>query len=145
VLEGSAYTDLIAVQAATEQAFADRREALPSRHRGCARRSFLEAYPQWAYPRREYGAAEEQASFKVERLDAYLSEWKWRRTVDVRGQISLADRNYQVGTAYCGQSVRVHFDPTDRHLVCVAAHGQALRRVQVPEREVAYILGLEHH
>ena len=31
VLEGSAYTDLIAVQAATEQAFADRREALPSR------------------------------------------------------------------------------------------------------------------
>jgi len=30
-------------------------------------------------------AAEERAAFKLERLDAYLSEWKWRRTVDVRG------------------------------------------------------------
>jgi transposase InsO family protein len=145
VLEGSAYAALVEVQAATEQAFADRREVLPSRHLGCERRPFLAAYPQLVCPRRVYVEAEERACFKLERLDAYLSEWKWRRTVDVRGQISLADRNYKVGAAYCGQSVRVHFEPTDRQLVCVAANGQELGRVQVPELEVEYILGLEHH
>jgi hypothetical protein len=145
VLEGSLYAEVAEVQAATERAFADRREALPSRHVGCDRRPFLQAYPQLACPRRTYGAAEERACFKLERLDAYLSEWKWRRTVDGRGQISLADRNYKVGAAYCGQSVRVHFDPADRHLVCVAANGQELGRVQAPELEVGYILGLEHH
>jgi transposase InsO family protein len=145
VLEGSLYAEVAEVQAATERAFADRREALPSRHVGCERRPFLEAYPQLACPRRAYEASEERAYFKIERVDAYLSEWKWRRTIDGRGQISLADRNYKVGAAYCGQSVRVHFDPAERRLVCVAANGQELGRVQAPELEVEYILGLEHH
>jgi transposase InsO family protein len=144
VLEGSLYADLAEVQVATERAFADRREALPSRHAGCERRPFLEAFPQLVCPRRAYVAAEERAHFQLGRLDAYLSEWKWRRTVDGRGQISLSDRNYKVGAAYHGQSVRVHFDPADRHLVCQLAHGEEVRRVQVPELEVEYILGLEH-
>jgi transposase InsO family protein len=145
VLEGALYATVQEVQAATERAFADRREALPSRHQGCERRAFLQAYPQLACPRRVYQASEERAYFKLERLDAYLSEWTWRRTVDVRGQISLADRNYKVGAAYCGQSVRVHFDTLDRHLVCVAANGHELGRMQVPELEGEYILGLDHH
>jgi hypothetical protein len=145
VLEGAVDAELSEIQVATEQAFADRREALPARHAGCARRPFLVAFPQLAEPRRVYDAAEERASFKVEQLDAYLSEWRWRRTVDSRGQISLADRNYKVGAAYCGQSVRVHFDAVDRQLVCVAANGQVLGRMQVGELEVEYILGLEHH
>lgn len=145
VLEGAVYATVTEVQAATERAFADRREALPSRHLGCERRPFLQAYPDLAYPRRVYTANEERASFKVERLDAYLSEWTWRRTVDRRGQISLANHNYKVGEAYQGQSVRVDFDPIDRHLVCVTASGQQLGRIQVPELEVEYILGLEHH
>ena len=144
VLEGSVYAELSEIQAATEQAFAARREYLPSRHAGCERRPFLVAFPQLAKPRRPYVEAEERAHFAVARLDAYLSEWKWRRTVDVRGQISLADRNYKLGTAYCGQSVRVCFDPSDRRLVCAEASGQELRRVQVPELEVDYILGLTH-
>ena len=144
VLEGSLYAEVAEVQAATERAFADRREALPSRHVGCERRPFLQDYPQLVRPRWKYEASKERAYFTVERLDAYLSEWKWRRTVDVRGQISLADRNYKVGAAHCGQSVRVHFAPVDRHLVCVAANGQEIRRMQVPELEVEYILGLEH-
>jgi hypothetical protein len=64
---------------------------LPSRHAGCDRRPFLAAFPQLACPRRTYVEAEERAHFEVGRVDMYLSEWKWRRTVDVRGQISLAD------------------------------------------------------
>ena len=145
VLEGAVYVELSQIQAATEQAFADRRECLPSRHAGCERRPFLVAFPQLAEPRRPYVEAEEREHFAVARLDAYLSEWTWRRTVDVRGQISLADRNYKLGTAYCGQSVRVSFDARDRQLVCQEASGQEIRRVQVPELEVEYILGLEHH
>jgi transposase InsO family protein len=145
VLEGAVYATVREVQVATERAFTDRREALPSRHQGCERRPFLQAYPQLAYPRRMYAANEERTCFKVERLDAYLSEWKWRRTVDRRGQISLANHNYKVGEAYQGQSVRVHFDAVDRRLVCVAATGQQLGRMQVPELEGEYILGLEHH
>jgi transposase InsO family protein len=144
VLEGAVYAELTEIQAATEQAFADRREVLPSRHSGCEGRAFLVAYPHLACPRQVYVEAEEGTYFKLERVDAYLSEWTWRRTVDQRGQISLANHNYKVGEAYQGQSVRVCFDPADRHLVCRSASGQELKRIHVPELEVEYILGVNH-
>jgi len=145
VLEGIAYADLVALQQATEQAFADRREALPSRHAGCAGRPFVVAFPTLAQPRRPYVPSDEGRQFDLGRVDAYLSQWGWRRTVDLRGQISLANHNYRVGEAYCRQSVQVHFERTDRSLVCQLASGQVVRRLHMPELEADYILGMDHH
>ena len=144
VLEGPAYASLDAVQVATEQAFADRREQLPTRHAGCAGRPFLAAFPTLLIPRQPYHWAEEGQVFDLARVDAYLAGWVWRRTVDSTGQISLADRHYRVGTAYRGQSIKVQFDGTDRGFVGQLATGQEVGRWTVPEVEPVYIRGLEH-
>jgi hypothetical protein len=77
VLEGPAYASLDAVQVATEQAFADRRAQLPTRHAGCARRPFLAAFPTLLTPRRPYHPAEEGQLFDLARVDAYLAGGVW--------------------------------------------------------------------
>ena len=82
--------------------------------------------------------------FDLERVDAYLAEWRWRRTVDARGQISLANHNYRVGSTYQGQSISVQFDPTSRMFVGQQADGQEVRRWSVPDVEPGYIRGGDH-
>jgi transposase InsO family protein len=144
VLDGVAYPSLEALQTATEQAFADRREHLPTRHPGCAGRPFLVAFPALQTARRPYCAAEEAQLFDLERVDAYLAEWRWRRTVDSRGQISLANHNYRVGSTYQGQSISVQFDPTSRMFVGQQADSQEVRRWSVPDVEPGYIRGVDH-
>lgn len=145
VLDGQAYAVVAAIQAATEQAFAERREQLPSRHPGCDGRPFLVAFPGLAQPRRPYRVADEDQLFAPARVDAYLAQWTWRRTVDRRGQISLADHNYPVGVAYRGQTVVVRFDPTDRTCVGRLADGQEVGRWHLPVLEPDYIRGLMHN
>jgi transposase InsO family protein len=144
VLEGPTYPSLAAIQAATEQAFADRREQLPSRHPGCDRRPFLVAFPALLEPRWTYRPEEEGQLFDLARVDAYLADWVWRRTVDSTGQISLANRNYHVGRPYCGQSIKVVFDRTERSCVGRLAGGQEGGRWEVPEVDPAYIRGVDH-
>ena len=144
VLDGVAYPSLEAIQLATEQAFADRREHLPSRHPDCAGRPFLVAFPTLQRPRRHYRAVDEAQHFDLARIDAYLAEWRWRRMVDSSGQISLADRNYRVGVRYRGQSITIQFEPSTRVCVGRLADGQEVGRWCVPELEEAYIRGLEH-
>lgn len=144
VLDGQAYPSLEAIQTATEQAFADRREQLPSRHPGCAGRPFQVAFPVLQTPRRPYQAADEAQLFDLARVDAYLAEWRWRRTVDSRGQISLSNRNYRVGSQYQGQSITVQFDPTTRTFVGRQADSQEVGRWRVPEVDPDYIRGVVH-
>ena len=144
VLSGSAYPDLATLQQATEQAFADRREQLPSRHPGCEGRPFLVAFPALATPRRRYSLAEEAQLFELARVDQYLAGWRWRRTVDQTGRLSLANRNYKVGTSYRGQSITIRFDPAERTLVGRRADGAEVGRWVVPEVDPAYIVGLSH-
>jgi hypothetical protein len=144
VLEGQVYAVVEAIQAATEQAFAERREQLPSRHPGCDGRPFLVAFPGLAAPRRAYRVSDEELLFELERVDGYLAQWTWRRTVDRRGQISLADRNYRVGVAYCGQTIVLRFDPAARRCVGRLADGQEVGRWHVPVLEPDYIRGVAH-
>lgn len=144
VLEGQSYTVVEAIQTATEQAFAERREQLPSRHVGCEGRPFMMAFPGLATPRRRYTVVAEEQLFVLARVDAYLAEWTWRRTVDQRGQLSLADRNYRVGVAYRGQTVVVRFEPTERMCEGRLADGQVVGRWRVPVLEPNYIRGVAH-
>ena len=144
VLEGPTYPSLDAIEAATEQAFADRREQLPSRHLGCDRRPFLVAFPTLLTPRRPYRPEGEGQRFDLARVDVYLADWVWRRTVDSTGQISLANRNYRVGMPYRGQSIKVVFDRTDRTCVGRLASDQEVGRWTVPEVDPAYIRGVDH-
>jgi len=144
VLSGPTYPSLDAIQVATEQAFADRREQLPSRHPGCDRRPFLVAFPTLLEPRRPYCPEEEGQQFDLARVDAYLADWVWRRTIDSTGQISLANHNYRVGMPYRGQSIKVGFDRSDRTFVGRLATGQEVGRWVVPEVDPVYIRGVDH-
>jgi hypothetical protein len=144
VVVDQAYADVAAVQAATDQAYADRRTCLPSRHRGCAGQPPSVAFPTLLEPRVTYTPEQEAAMFDLGRVDAYLATWRWQRRVDSTGQISLNDRNYRIGRAYCGQAIRVQFDPQTRMCVCATANGQAITQVAIPEFQLDYLLATTH-
>ena len=145
VLLGRSYPDLEAVQQETDQDLHDRRNHLPSRHAGCDGRPPAVAFPMLNTPRRSYTMLQEAALFDLARVDRYLSQWEWRRTVDSSGKISLADRNHRVGRAYRGQVVKVSFDPQTREFVCSDVTGRELVRLVVPEVSQAHILGIVQH
>ena len=138
------YPDSAALQAATDQAYADRRAHLPSRHAGCDGRPPLEAFPSLAQVRRAYRPSHEPQLFDLARVDAYLADWRWQRMVDSAGKLSLNGHNYRVGKSYSGQVVRVRFDTSRRQCVCYLADGTELTQVTVPEFTRDYLLGLSH-
>ena len=142
VLLGQRYTHLAHVQQETDRSFADRREHLPSRHVGCHGRPPAQAFPALYTARRPFAAEQEAALFDLARVDAYLSQWQWRRVVDCTGKISLANRNHRVGYAYRGQMVKVAFDPQHREFVCSLADGTQVARLTLVEVSQDYILGL---
>ena len=135
------YQRLEEVQEETTRSFADRREHLPSRHRGCHGRPFAAAFPTLPTPRRRYVPQEESRLFNLKRVDAYLSQWEWRRTVDCMGKISLAGRPLYVGKSYRRQMVKIRFDPDRRDMVCALADGTEIARLTMHEFSQDYILG----
>lgn len=141
VLLGQQYQQIEDVQEETDRSFADRREFLPSRHQGCNGRPFAEAFPALNEPRRWYLPEEEAMLFDLKRVDAYLSQWEWRRTVDSMGKISLAGRNFYVGKPYRRQVVKLHFDRETREMVCLLAGGTEIARLTLHEFSQDYILG----
>jgi Helix-turn-helix domain len=144
VLEGTVYASVEAIQQATEQSFTERREQLPARHAGWDGQPFLVALPSLGTPRRRYDPGAEAQVFDLGRVDAYLAEWRWQRTVDSTGQLSLANHNYRVGQRYCGQRIKVQFERSDRSFVGRLASGEEVRRWQVPEVDPSYIRGVDH-
>jgi transposase len=136
------YADVAALQAATDAAFADRIDALPTRNPRCGGQPPSVAFPQLRTPRRPYDPTQEAALFDLTRVDAYLAGWRWQRTVDSAGKISLADRNYRVGTAYAGQVVQVQYDPTERACVGRLADGTEVLRQAIPEFDGDWICGV---
>ncbi len=141
VVVGQQYADVAALQAATDQAFADRIDLLPTRNPRCGGQPPSVAFPTLREPRRHYDPAHEADLFDLARVDAYLAGWRWERTVDRSGQISLANRNYRVGTSYHGQIVRVQFEPTTRACVGRLIDGTEVLRTHLVEFEADHICG----
>lgn len=144
VVVDQTYADLAALEAATEAAYADRRNCLPSRHAGCAGQAPVVAFPSVLQPRVAYTPEQEAALFDLARVDSYLAAWRWQRRVDAAGKISLNGHNYRIGRAYSGQVMRVQFDAATRRCVCARADGQIITDVVVPEFEEEYLLALTH-
>jgi len=141
VLQGRPFGDIAALQAATDQALADRCQQLPSRHPGCAGRAPAVAFPDLLEARHPYQAECERQLFDLARVDAYLAQWQWRRQVDRSGQISLASRNQRIGQRYQGQVVKMHFEPATRTFICSLASNEIVARLTLVEVSADYILG----
>jgi len=141
VLAGGQYVDLIALQRFSDQTLEDRRCHLPSRHCNNHGLPPMLAFPDLAKARRLYALDQESSLFCLERVDAYLAQWQWRRKVDPTGRISMANKNYPVGRSYRGKIVKIHFDPKTRDFVSTNMDNQEISRFQIEDVSRNFILG----
>jgi hypothetical protein len=116
-LLGSAAATLPQLQPALQRAVYELAHELPSQAEGCHGRPPVSAHPQLLHPRRPFAPEQELASFDLRRVDAYLANFLWQRTVGATGEVSLGDKYYTVRAAYAHHQVLVCFDPTQRHFV----------------------------
>jgi hypothetical protein len=110
VAVGAAYPTVCWAQHATDTARYERLAWLPSRNRACGGRAPLQAQPDLCVPRRVYHPSQESRLFDWERVELYLSDWRWGRMVDKVGAISLADHNVYISNQHVGQAVEVTYD-----------------------------------
>lgn len=145
VAVGGQFDTVEAVQTFSDQARFDRLAVLPSRNRACAGQPPLLAHPELATPRRPFNPAREGALFDFERVELYLADWEWTRTVDKVGHISLADHQVAVGRAYAGQTVKIAYD-LDRRAFVARAYDDAHSLLNTFTLDVIspdYVMGLE--
>ncbi len=133
------------LQQLADQAWQDRREALPSRNPQCRGQPPLVAHPELRQPRRSYTIKREVDIFNIQRVYTYLSQWEWERKVDTTGCISLADSNRRVSKDHIGQIVKVRFDSQTTSFVARAVDGSVLKRFTLPVISKEYILGQGVH
>jgi hypothetical protein len=129
------------LQAQTDQAWSDRLWHLPSRNPHCAGEPPLVALPQLAQPKHIYSPELERSLFVMERVYDYLSQWEWKRKVDVTGSVSMADYNRLVSKEHVGQIVKVRFDKELQVFSAYDVNGTFLRSFIVPVVSEEYILG----
>jgi hypothetical protein len=141
VARGASPCSMAALQAATDSAWQDRRDRLPSRNPACRGRPPTQALPRLHCPRRPFSLSHEQDAFQMQWVETYLTHWHWQRQVDATGQISLGGYNRRVSTQHVGQVVAIHFDPQQRLFTVQAVDGQPLPPFALPILNPAFILG----
>jgi len=100
----------------------------PSNAGSCDRQAPLEAHPEAATPRRGYETTAEEKLFSLERVDAYLSKFRWQRRADSVGKLSIANCDYYVGRQHKGCVFDIRFDPKDRCFVLKTPDGTVTLR-----------------
>lgn len=106
------------LQSILDQAVEELTYELPSRAKGCAGRTPIEAHPELEQPERPFLPERELATFSLARVDLFLSTFSWTRKVGKTGQITIGQQTrYSVGRTYARREVLVRFDPADRHFV----------------------------
>lgn len=114
VAVGANYSSLPEVQVASEQAWHDRLHHLPSRNPSCDGQPPLLAHPELAVPRRLFSLRQESSLFDFERVEIYLSDWRWLRRVDKNGRFSVSHNNILFDRAFYQQTVAITYD-LDEH------------------------------
>ncbi len=117
---------------------------LSSRAEGCQKQPPLTAHPELLQPRRPFQPEHELALFDLNRVDAYLARFTWERKVGETGQIEIGGHCYSVGRSHKCRSVRVRFDPADRHFVFydIGDPEVAIRRRPAKGLDIADLTGL---
>jgi transposase InsO family protein len=89
----------------------------PSHAGSCQGRPPLEAHPSAAKPRRRYSSGQEKNLFSLQRVDAYLTQFRWQRRTDGVGKVSMGRIHYYLGRANRRLVFDVTFDPKHRAFV----------------------------
>jgi hypothetical protein len=114
------------------------REHNPSIARRCRR----QAYPGLCHTGRGYCRGWEEQVWDLTEALRFLAEYRVRRKVSRRGQVSLYHRLVQVGPEQGGAWVYVQMDPATVEWVIWDAAGQELRRRPAPQFSRQAIMGL---
>ena len=105
----------------------------PSRAKGCNGQPPLVAHPDLLTPRRLYCPEWELDLFDTKRVDKYLADRTWTRTVSEVGQVSLGGHRYGLGKAWAGQTVSISFDPEQRQFVFTQVKPKTKRGQRLPD------------
>jgi Homeodomain-like domain len=118
---------------------------LPSRARGCAGQPPVVAHPDLLQPRRPFQPERELALFDLQRVDAYLATFTWRRMVDKNGRVALGKHHcyYSVGRAHAGHEVVVRFEPTRRQFIFAedGALGTVIKQLPAKGLDISDLTG----
>jgi hypothetical protein len=91
-------------------------------------RSRLAAYPFLSHSGRGYGRGWEEYCWDLQAALGLLADYRVRRRVSRRGQVTLYNRQIQVGGAYGGWEVEVQLDAPGLQWVIRDPQGQEIRR-----------------
>lgn len=117
VLRDGPFENLQQVQALSETTVAFLNNQYPSQAGSCHGTPPLVAHPEAAQPRRPYCVDHEAACFDLQRVDAWLTRFRWQRHADEVGKVSLGRTDYYLGREHKGQVFDINFDPSDRSFV----------------------------
>ena len=103
------------------------------------------ACPELAIPRRNYHPDQEAALFDFERVELYLSDWRYSRMVDKTGCISVANHNIHVSKRLYRQAVEVTYDLDAHQFVVYTCDDKRtlLRHFSLPVVTPEYLMQLE--
>lgn len=131
------------LQVQTDQAWADRRDRLPSRNPYCQGKPPSVAIPLLKHPRRVYQAEHEADLFDMQLVYQQLALWRWQRKVDDWGRISLCDTNYPVSRAHRKQYVVLHFSTANLCFFVTTIDGQEiLASIKLPQIDKDFLIGV---
>lgn len=116
-LIGQTFRDALHLQTQVDADWDELNTQCPSRAQGCHGQPPVRAHPELLTPRRVYCPEQELALFDLNRVDAYLAQFTWVRTVNSHGQLSLGSQRYGLGRVWAGQKVSIRFEPASRAFV----------------------------
>jgi len=105
----------------------------PSRAKGCNGQPPLVAHPELLVLRRPYRPEWELDLFDLKRVDKYLAERSWIRTVSEGGQASLGGHPYGLGKTWAGQTASISFASEQRQFVFTQVKPKSKRGQRLPD------------
>jgi hypothetical protein len=119
-LTAQAFRDATHLQTQVDADWLELNTQCPSRAHGCEGQPPVRAHPELLVPRRLYCSDQELTLFDLRRVDTYLTQDTWVRTVNSHGQLSLGGQRYGLGRAWAGQKVSIRFEPIPHQFVFTA-------------------------
>ena len=118
-LQGQHHLSRDALQYCLDVCREELNNAYPSRAKGCGGLPPLKAHPELLQPLHAFQPEYEELLFDLNRVDAFLSTFRWVRKVGKTGQITIGGEKecYTVGRTWARQYVQIRFEPGSRDFV----------------------------
>lgn len=116
-------------------------QTYPSQAAHCQGHPPLVAFPDAGSTGHPYHPANEWNSFDLNRVDAYLAQFIWIRTVTTNGQVYLGNQRYNLGRSHRGQKVAIRFLPASHTFRFESADGTLLKELPAIRLAKEDILG----